>query len=106
MRVDCGVDCCYYMISMTLVGFNKPVAVSIVVGATNFLFGFANFAALDRYGRRVVLLITLLGMVNTHSAPLPMGNVFKKLLLTLSTADSVSFSCCGCHCIPLDTDQS
>jgi hypothetical protein len=49
-----------------MVGFDKPVAVSIVVGATNFLFGFANFAALDRFGRRVVLLITLLGMVDTR----------------------------------------
>lgn len=48
-----------------MVGFNKPVAVSIVVGATNFLFGFVNFAFIDRYGRRVVLLITVLGMVST-----------------------------------------
>lgn len=54
----------YYSSTLfSMVGFNKPVAVSIVVGATNFLFGFANFTFLDRYGRRVILLITLLGMV-------------------------------------------
>lgn len=47
-----------------MVGFDKPVVVSIVVGAANFVFGFANFASLDRYGRRVILLITLLGMVH------------------------------------------
>lgn len=46
-----------------MVGFNKPVVVSIVVGGTNFLFGFVNFAVIDRFGRRIVLLITIIGMV-------------------------------------------
>lgn len=55
----------YYSSTLfSMVGFNKPVAVSIVVGGTNFLFGFVNFAAIDRFGRRVVLLITVLGMVS------------------------------------------
>lgn len=54
----------YYSSTLfSMVGFNKPVAVSIVVGATNFLFGFVNFAFIDKYGRRIVLLITVLGMV-------------------------------------------
>ncbi|KAL1987807.1 hypothetical protein VTN96DRAFT_2210 [Rasamsonia emersonii] len=53
----------YYSSTLfAMVGFNKPVAVSIVVGGTNFLFGFINFAVIDRFGRRVVLLITVLGM--------------------------------------------
>lgn len=53
----------YYSATLfSIVGFNQPTAVSIVVGATNFLFGFVNFGVIDRYGRRVVLLITLLGM--------------------------------------------
>ncbi|KAH3189133.1 hypothetical protein KXV92_004305 [Aspergillus fumigatus] len=53
----------YYSATLfSMVGFNKPTAVSMVVGATNFVFGFANFASIDRFGRRVVLLITVLGM--------------------------------------------
>lgn len=57
----------YYSSTLfAMVGFNKPVAVSIVVGGTNFLFGFINFAVIDRFGRRVVLLITVLGMVCLH----------------------------------------
>ncbi|GIJ98897.1 myo-inositol transporter [Aspergillus viridinutans] len=54
----------YYSATLfSMVGFNKPTAVSMVVGATNFLFGFANFASIDRFGRRVVLLITSLSLV-------------------------------------------
>lgn len=53
-----------------MVGFNKPVSVSVVVGATNFLFGFVNFAFIDKYGRRVVLLITVIGMVSPCAAPI------------------------------------
>jgi SP family myo-inositol transporter-like MFS transporter 13 len=53
----------YYSSTLfALVGFNKPVAVSLVVGATNFVFGFACFFSLDKYGRRIVLLITVMGM--------------------------------------------
>jgi SP family myo-inositol transporter-like MFS transporter 13 len=53
----------YYSSTLfALVGFNKPVAVSLVVGGTNFLFGFACFFTLDRFGRRIILLITIMGM--------------------------------------------
>ncbi|TEA15147.1 Myo-inositol transporter 1 [Colletotrichum sidae] len=45
-----------------LVGFNKPVAVSIVVGGTNFLFSIVNLFVIDRIGRRRILLVTVLGM--------------------------------------------
>ncbi|PYI15549.1 myo-inositol transporter [Aspergillus violaceofuscus CBS 115571] len=53
----------YYSATLfSLVGFNQATAVSIVVGATNFIFGFPNFAFIDRFGRRSMLLVTLLGM--------------------------------------------
>ncbi|KAH7372143.1 myo-inositol transporter [Cadophora sp. MPI-SDFR-AT-0126] len=53
----------YYSSTLfALVGFDKPVAVSLVVGGTNFLFGFACFFTLDKFGRRVILLITVMGM--------------------------------------------
>ncbi|RHZ48493.1 hypothetical protein CDV55_101698 [Aspergillus turcosus] len=54
----------YYSATLfSMVGFSKPTAVSMVVGATNFVFGFANFFSIDRFGRRVVLLITSLSLV-------------------------------------------
>ncbi|RFU26479.1 hypothetical protein B7463_g9864, partial [Scytalidium lignicola] len=45
-----------------LVGFNKPTAVSIVVGATNFIFTLFNMIIIDRVGRRKILLWTVSGM--------------------------------------------
>jgi len=54
----------------SIVGFNKPTVVSIVVGATNFLFGFVNFGVIDKFGRRTVLLITLMGMVHPSASPI------------------------------------
>lgn len=47
-----------------LVGFNKPAAVSIVVGGTNFIFNFVNMAIIDKVGRRRILLWTVSGMVS------------------------------------------
>jgi phosphatidylserine synthase len=55
----------YYSSTLfSMVGFDKPVAVSIVVGGTNFLFGFVNSAVIDRFGR-VILIVTVLGMVSS-----------------------------------------
>jgi SP family myo-inositol transporter-like MFS transporter 13 len=48
----------------SLVGFKKPAAVSIVVGATNFIFTFVNMLIIDRVGRRRILLCTVSGMVS------------------------------------------
>ncbi|EXF76885.1 myo-inositol transporter [Colletotrichum fioriniae PJ7] len=42
-----------------LVGFDKPVAVSIVVGATNFVFSLVNLFIIDKLGRRRILLVTV-----------------------------------------------
>lgn len=47
-----------------LVGFDKPVAVSIVVGATNFVFSLVNLFIIDKLGRRRILLVTVAGMVS------------------------------------------
>ncbi|QRD91991.1 myo-inositol transporter [Aspergillus flavus] len=53
----------YYASTLfSMVGFDKPTVVSIVVGATNFIFGFPNFIFIDRFGRRRMLLVTILGM--------------------------------------------
>ncbi|KAF5577457.1 myo-inositol transporter [Fusarium pseudoanthophilum] len=53
----------YYSATLfSLVGFNKPTAVAIVVGATNFLFTFVNLVVIDELGRRIILLVTVLGM--------------------------------------------
>ncbi|KAE8131318.1 myo-inositol transporter [Aspergillus pseudotamarii] len=47
----------YYSSTLfSMVGFDKPTVVSIVVGATNFIFGFPNFIFIDRLGRRRMLL--------------------------------------------------
>lgn len=45
-----------------MVGFDKPVAVSIVVGATNFLGCLINLFFIDKVGRRRLLYVTVLGM--------------------------------------------
>jgi SP family myo-inositol transporter-like MFS transporter 13 len=69
----------YYSSTLfALVGFNKPVAVSIVVGGTNFLFTFLNMVIIDRAGRRRILLVTVAGMV---SWPPPFPNL---ALLTIT----------------------
>ena len=44
------------------VGFKNPSAVSIVVSGTNFLFTLVAFFAIDKIGRRTILLIGLPGM--------------------------------------------
>lgn len=47
----------------SLVGFDKPTAVSIVIGGTNFIFTGLNMWIIDKAGRRKILLVTVLGMV-------------------------------------------
>ncbi|KAI0973724.1 general substrate transporter [Xylaria arbuscula] len=45
-----------------LVGFSNPTAVSITIGATNFVFNIVNLSLIDKAGRRMVLLIMVLIM--------------------------------------------
>lgn len=53
----------YYSATLfSLVGFSNPTSVSIVVGATNFVFNLFNMFVIDKFGRRRILLVTVLGM--------------------------------------------
>jgi SP family myo-inositol transporter-like MFS transporter 13 len=53
----------YYAATLfSIVGFNNPTAVGITVSATNFVFSIVNLVLVDRFGRRIILTITVLGM--------------------------------------------
>lgn len=53
----------YYSATIfSLVGFNNATAVAITVSATNFIFSLLNLVIVDRFGRRAILKITVLGM--------------------------------------------
>lgn len=89
----------YYSATLfSIVGFNEPTAVSIVVGATNFLFGFVNFGVIDRFGRRTVLLITLMGMV------LALHQCIDLCMLTFNQKISLVIVAVAFHYIPLTPD--
>ncbi|OKL55465.1 hypothetical protein UA08_09321 [Talaromyces atroroseus] len=45
-----------------LVGFSNPVAVGAIIAAANFIFTWVNLMAVDRFGRRRILLCTMWGM--------------------------------------------
>ncbi|KAF4549261.1 Sugar (and other) transporter-like protein 42 [Elsinoe fawcettii] len=45
-----------------IVGFSNATAVAITVSATNFVFSLVNLVLVDRFGRRIILCITVLGM--------------------------------------------
>lgn len=48
--------------SFKIVGFENATAVAIVVSGTNFLFSLVNLSLVDLFGRRILLLVSLLGM--------------------------------------------
>ncbi|KAI0884275.1 general substrate transporter [Annulohypoxylon maeteangense] len=53
----------YYSATLfSIVGFNNAAVVAITVSGTNFVFSFLNLVVVDRFGRRAILLITVLGM--------------------------------------------
>lgn len=53
----------YYSATLfALVGFTNATAVAITVSGTNFVFSVVNIAVVDRFGRRIILAITVLGM--------------------------------------------
>jgi SP family myo-inositol transporter-like MFS transporter 13 len=53
----------YYSATLfKIVGFNNATAVAITVSATNFVFSFVNLIIVDKFGRRKILLVTVLGM--------------------------------------------
>ncbi|KAL4780049.1 general substrate transporter [Aspergillus varians] len=53
----------YYAATLfAIVGFDNPTAVGITVSGTNFVFSWVNLVLVDRFGRRIILLVTVLGM--------------------------------------------
>lgn len=53
----------YYSATLfALVGFSNATAVAITVSGTNFIFSFVNIILVDRFGRRILLVVTVLGM--------------------------------------------
>lgn len=53
----------YYAATLfALVGFSNATAVAMTVSGTNFVFSFLNLVLVDRFGRRIILCITILGM--------------------------------------------
>ncbi|KAM0722234.1 hypothetical protein Q7P37_001675 [Cladosporium fusiforme] len=53
----------YYSATLfSIVGFNNATAVAITVSGTNFVFSILNIALVDKFGRRQLLTITVLGM--------------------------------------------
>ena len=53
----------YYAATLfKIVGFNNPTAVGITVSGTNFVFSIVNLVLVDKFGRRILLSITVLGM--------------------------------------------
>ncbi|KAF2255266.1 myo-inositol transporter [Trematosphaeria pertusa] len=55
----------YYSATLfKIVGFNNATAVAITVSATNFVFSIVNLVIVDKFGRRIILLVTVFGMTS------------------------------------------
>jgi SP family myo-inositol transporter-like MFS transporter 13 len=53
----------YYSATLfKIVGFSNATAVAITVSATNFVFSLVNLVVVDKFGRRMILLVTVFGM--------------------------------------------
>lgn len=53
----------YYSATLfKIVGFSNATAVAITVSATNFIFSAVNLVIVDKFGRRRILLVTVIGM--------------------------------------------
>lgn len=53
----------YYSATLfSIVGFNNAAAVAIVVSGTNWIFSGVNLILVDKYGRRILLVVGVLGM--------------------------------------------
>lgn len=46
----------------SIVGFTNATAVAITVSGTNFIFSIVNLLLVDKFGRRIILAVTVLGM--------------------------------------------
>lgn len=60
----CGFNSLMYYSAtiFKIVGFANATAVGIAVSATNFAFSFVNLCLVDKFGRRILLVVTVLGM--------------------------------------------
>lgn len=53
----------YYSATLfAIVGFTNATAVAITVSGTNFIFSIVNLVLVDKFGRRRLLTVTVLGM--------------------------------------------
>ena len=53
----------YYSATLfAIVGFSNATAVAITVSGTNFIFSIVNLVLVDRFGRRAILRVSVLGM--------------------------------------------
>ncbi|KAJ9655969.1 hypothetical protein H2201_008686 [Coniosporium apollinis] len=53
----------YYSATLfALVGFSNATAVAITVSGTNFIFSIVNLFLVDKFGRRILLAVTIFGM--------------------------------------------
>jgi len=53
----------YYSATLfSIVGFSNATAVAITVSGTNFVFSIVNLVLVDKFGRRILLCVTVLGM--------------------------------------------
>lgn len=53
----------YYSATLfSIVGFSNATAVAITVSGTNFVFSIVNLVLVDKFGRRRLLTVTVLGM--------------------------------------------
>lgn len=80
----------YYSATLfAIVGFTNSTAVAITVSGTNFVFSVVNLFLVDKFGRRILLCITVLGMaicmliaaVSFHYIPINLST------LTVETSD-------------------
>ena len=91
----------YYSATLfSIVGFKNATAVAITVSGTNFIFSIVNLVLVDKFGRRRLLTITVLGMsicmlvaaiafhwipIDTHTLTLKTDNVGWPGVLVLVT---------------------
>lgn len=53
----------YYAATLfRIVGFTDSTVVAIIVRGTNFIFNFASLKLVHRFGRRILLCVSVLGM--------------------------------------------
>ncbi|KIX10226.1 uncharacterized protein Z518_01307 [Rhinocladiella mackenziei CBS 650.93] len=53
----------YYAATLfSIVGFTNATAVAITVSGTNFVFSIVNLVLVDKFGRRIILAVTVFGM--------------------------------------------